>query len=98
MVIVARDGMVQNGPARLRAGETWEKTERQRLAFPLRRRRNALGLGQGELGRLVGVSRDSIGRWELTHVPPRPIALIVWAQRLECSVAIQLAVHKPTCG
>ncbi|WP_194927803.1 helix-turn-helix transcriptional regulator [Catenulispora pinisilvae] len=82
LVIVGRDGNLRVGPSRPRPGELWEIFERRRLAVPLRNRRLALGMGQGELGRLVGVSRDSIQRWELVRVPPRPIAHVVWAQRL----------------
>jgi transcriptional regulator with XRE-family HTH domain len=82
LVIVGRDGEPRNGPIRQRPGDSWESFERRRLAIPLRNRRLALGMAQGELGRLVGVSRDSIQRWELVRVPPRPIAHVVWAQRL----------------
>lgn len=82
LVIVGRDGEPRNGPIRQRPGESWESVERRRLAIPLRNRRLALGIAQGELGRLVGVSRDSIQRWELVRVPPRPIAHVVWAQKL----------------
>jgi transcriptional regulator with XRE-family HTH domain len=80
--IVGRDGEPRNGPLRQRPGESWEAFERRRLAVPLRNRRLAMGMAQSELGRLVGVSRDSIQRWELVRVPPRPIAHVVWAQRL----------------
>ncbi|MBS2531260.1 transcriptional regulator [Catenulispora sp. NF23] len=82
LVIVGREGDLRIGPSRPRPGESSEMFERRRLAVPLRNRRLALGMGQGELGRLVGVSRDSIQRWELVRVPPRPIAHVVWAQRL----------------
>lgn len=89
LVIIGSDGTLRNGPLRSRIGETWESVERRRLTSPLRIRREALGLAQAELGRLIGVSRDSVLRWELLHVSPRPIALIVWAQKLEYSVAIR---------
>ncbi|WP_194924887.1 helix-turn-helix transcriptional regulator [Catenulispora pinisilvae] len=82
LVVIGREGDLRIGPARPWPGESWEIFERRRLAVPLRNRRLALGMGQGELGRLVGVSRDSIQRWELVRVPPRPIAHVVWAQRL----------------
>ena len=82
LVIIGRDGELRSGPVRQRPGESWDALERRRLAVPLRNRRLALGMAQGELGELVGVSRDSIQRWELTRVPPRPIAHIVWAQKL----------------
>jgi len=89
LVIVGRDGEPRNGSPRFRAGETWEVFERRRLASPLRNHRLASRLTQEELGQLVGVSRDSIQRWEHARVPPRPIALMVWAHKLECSVALQ---------
>jgi transcriptional regulator with XRE-family HTH domain len=89
LVIVGPDGNLQHGPSSPRAGESRETFERRRLAFPLRTRRAVVDLTQGELARFVGVSRDSISRWERARVPPRPIALIVWAQRLECSVALR---------
>lgn len=82
LVVIGRDGEVRNGPLRQRPGETFEVFERRRLAVPLRNRRLALGMAQGELGELVGVSRDSIQRWELVRVPPRPIAHVVWARQL----------------
>lgn len=89
LVIVGQDGAPRTGPVRPKAGETWEASERRRLAVPLRNRRLVRGLTQEDLGRRVGVSRDSIQRWELASVSPRPIALIVWAQKLECHVALQ---------
>nr|WP_230418767.1 helix-turn-helix transcriptional regulator [Catenulispora pinistramenti] len=85
-------GELWQGPSRPRAGETWESFERRRLAWPLRNRRTASGLSQAGLGQLVGVSRDSIQRWELLRVPPRPITLVVWAQKLGCSVVL-----RPVC-
>jgi transcriptional regulator with XRE-family HTH domain len=93
LVVIGRDGEMRIGPARQHPGESWEVFERRRLAVPLRNRRLALGMAQGELGELVGVSRDSIQRWELTHVPPRPIAHIVWAQKLGYSLDVR-AVSK----
>jgi hypothetical protein len=48
-----------------------------------------MGMAQGELGRLVGVSRDSIQRWELVRVPPRPISHVVWAQTLNYTLALR---------
>lgn len=88
LVIVGGDGELRDGPARLQAGEAWEVFQRRRLASPLRSHRLALRLTQEELGERVGVSRDSIQRWEHARVPPRPIALIVWAHKLECSVTL----------
>lgn len=89
LVIVGLDGGLRPGPALQQAGETWEKFARRRLAVPLRNRRLALGLTLPELGERVGVSRDSIHRWEFVYTPPQPIALVVWAQNLAYSVALQ---------
>lgn len=88
LVILDRNGELLHMPQPWTVGDTWESSERRRLAVPLRRRRRALGLSQSELGQVVGVSRDSIQRWELVHVPPRPIAHVVWAQKLGCSLAL----------
>lgn len=85
-----------NGLLRQLPDESWEIFQRRRLATPLRNRRLALGITQEELGQLVGVSRDSIQRWELTCVPPRPISHIVWAQKLGYSLALQPPVRRPT--
>lgn len=89
LVIVGEDGELRNGFPGLRASHTWEAFERRRLASPLRSQRLTLRLAQKKLGQLVGVSRDSIQRWEHARVYPRPIALIVWAHRLECSVTLR---------
>lgn len=89
LVIVGRDGEPRSGPLRHKPGDSWEVSERRRLAVPLRNRRLVLGMAQGELGELVGVSRDSIQRWELVRVPPRPIAHVVWAHRLGYSLEIR---------
>ena len=88
-VILGQDGEPLRGPSIQRPGESWEHFERRRLASPLRNRRLALGLSQTEVGRLVGVSRDSIQRWELVCVPPRPIAHVVWAQKLGYLLALR---------
>lgn len=89
LVIVGADGEPRTGPLRQRSGETRQIFDRRRLASPLRIRRQALGMTQEELCELVGVTRDSIQRWELAHVPPRPIALAVWARTLGYSIALR---------
>lgn len=89
LVIIDRDGELRTRPARPRHGKAWVVSERRRLAAPLRQRRLTLGWGQAGLGKLVGVSRDSIRRWELVHVPPRPIAHVVWAQSLGYSLDVR---------
>ena len=95
LVIVCPSGELSQGYSSPQVGEAWEAFERRRLAVPLRNRRVALGLTQEELGRLVGVSRDSIQRWELARVPPRPIALVVWARKLGYSVDLRSAGYLP---
>jgi transcriptional regulator with XRE-family HTH domain len=95
LVIIGRDGELRIGPVRQRPGETFEIFERRRLAVPLRNRRLALGMAQGELGALVGVSRDSIQRWELVRVPPRPIAHVIWAQKLGYSLDVLAVPDNP---
>ena len=89
LVIVGPDGKLRDGPLRERPGEAREVFERRRLASPLRNRRQALGMSQGKLSELIGVTRDSIQRWELARVPPRPIAHVVWAQMLGYSIALR---------
>ncbi|MBS2554578.1 transcriptional regulator [Catenulispora sp. NL8] len=79
LVIVDRRG-VSRGPQQ-RPGESWVVFERRRLATPLKSRRLAWGLTQGELGQRVGVSRETIQRWEVARTSPRPMGLIVWAQK-----------------
>ena len=89
LVIVGPDGKeLLPEPLALLPGETIDSFELRRLAGPLKSRRKALKLSQKALGRLVGVSGSSISYWELTCVPPRPIAQIVWAQKLGCSIAL----------
>ncbi|MEZ0109294.1 transcriptional regulator with XRE-family HTH domain [Catenulispora sp. EB89] len=89
LVILGLSGDLRTHPIRRPAGDSWQVFERRRLALPLRNRRLALGLSQDGLGFHVGVSRDSIQRWELARVPPRPMALIVWAQKLGYSLSIR---------
>jgi transcriptional regulator with XRE-family HTH domain len=48
-------------------------------AVELRRVRRALGTSQGEFGRLLGVSRDTVGDWERR----RPIPVSGWRAALE---------------
>lgn len=94
LVILGQNGKQISGPTRQRPGESFVHFERRRLAWPLKGRRVAQGMSQTELANLVGVSRDSIQRWELAHVPPRPIALVVWAQKLGYSLALRQAGKK----
>ena len=94
LTILDRIGTPCPAPTRAHAGEPWELFERRRLALPLRTRRQVLGLSQEELGELVGVSRDSVQRWEHARVPPRPMSCIVWAQKLGYAFAL-LPIDSP---
>lgn len=89
LVVVGPDGkMLLPEPLWLLPGETRDSFELRRLAGPLKRRRQDLKLNQKAFGRLVGVSGSSISYWELTSIPPRSIAQMVWAQKLGCSIAL----------
>lgn len=87
--LVIVDQGVDLRSVRRRPEEPWVRYERRRLAWPLRGRRLARGMSQPELGELVGVSRDSIQRWELARVPPRPIAKVVWVHAMGCSLELR---------
>lgn len=89
LTLINRNRELVDGPIRPLPGEPWDLFERRRLAVPLRNRRLGLGMTQEELGQLIGVSRDSIQRWELARVPPRPIAHVVWAQKLLYSLELR---------
>ena len=87
LAIVDRRGELRT--VRQRPDESWETFTRRRLAWPLKSRRQFRGWSQDKLGLLVGVTQDSIQRWELARVPPRPISLVVWAQKLDCAVVLR---------
>lgn len=95
LVLVNSNGEVFNSPLRRRPGEAWVLFQRRGMANHLRNRRLAAGLSQTELGDTVGVSRDTIQRWELVRVPPRPISHIVWAQAHGYTLALG-PIHAPT--
>ena len=88
VVVNPNSEMRHNGMPRWR-GESLLTFERRRLATPLRNRRLALGMSQGELSNLIGVCTESIRGWELSHVPPRPVSLVVWAHGLGCRVVLR---------
>lgn len=89
LAIVGPDGQERKGPARQRPGEAWETFERRRLGSPMRERRRNAGMSQDKVGDLVGVSGNTIDRWELATKPPRPIALIVWARTFGYDLALR---------
>lgn len=80
-------------PAVLAEGETFEVHELRRLTEPLGARRRAGNLSQVDLALLLGVSRSSMQRWEEAEKFPQPVALIAWANRLECIVELNQATN-----
>lgn len=87
LVIVDQDGALCDAPSPI-VGVGSVTFELQRLAGPLRERRKELGLTFPQLGELIGVTKQSVERWEAARVSPRPMALIVWAQKLDRSVIV----------
>ena len=75
--------------------EPWEHQEMRRLAARLRSRRRALDISQDMLASHVGVSRISMQRWESVQVFPRPIAFLVWADSLGCTVTLRRSEGDP---
>ena len=89
LVLVDGDGEVDNSRLRPLPGESWMHYQRRRLALPPRNRRLGRGMSQEQLGELVGVCRDTVSRWELVRVPPRPIAKIVWLQKMDFTLTLR---------
>lgn len=102
LVVIGPDGKVLlPEPQWLLPGETRDSFELRQLAGPLKSRRQTLKLNQKDLGQLVGVSGSAISYWELTSIPPRSIAQIVWAQKLGCSIGLwpkDLMLHETESG
>nr|WP_228561268.1 helix-turn-helix transcriptional regulator [Catenulispora pinisilvae] len=70
-------------PVVLPPGETtFVEHEVRRLAAMLKARRKVLKLSQTGLGRLVGVCRSSLQRWEDGQESPAALNLITWASVL----------------
>lgn len=91
LVIVDQPRSAGPPPFEQEVEDSFELREMRRLAHPLRCRRKASKLSQADLALLLGVSRASIQRWEDVEKFPRPIALIAWAGRLDCSVELNQA-------
>lgn len=53
----------------------------------LRKARELTGLDQAAFGEEIGVSRQSVGNYELEHTPPRKIVLRAWSMRTGVPVA-----------
>lgn len=77
-------------------GESWEMHEMRRLAAALWTRRRSRQMSQAALAAEIGVGRISMQRWESAQVFPRPIAFLVWASALECSVALRRSTIQTT--
>lgn len=88
LVIVDPLESSEPAPVELESDESFLHHEMRRLVEPLWRNRKARNLSQRDLALLLGVSRASVQRWEDSEKFPRPIALIAWAGRLDCSVAL----------
>lgn len=59
-----------------------------RLADVLRTRREAQGLEQGELARLVGVTQQTISKWETGVTAPRPGRMAPLARALDLDAGL----------
>lgn len=89
LVIVGPDGKERRGSAKRIAGESLEIRELRRLAIPLKTLRDARRLTLMGVSETIGVARNSLLRWETVSATPRPMALVVWAQALNCSLALR---------
>ena len=89
LVIVGPDGNERRGSSKRIAGEPLEARELRRLAIPLKTLRLARGLSVVGVSATIGVDRNSLLRWESIATMPRLMALIIWAQVLNCSLALQ---------
>jgi ribosome-binding protein aMBF1 (putative translation factor) len=89
LALLGPDGDERRGASKRVIGEALEARELRRLATPLRKTRLARRLSVVELSKIIGMDRNSLLRWESARVTPRPMALIVWAQVLDCSVVLR---------
>lgn len=89
LALLGPDGHERRGASKRIIGEAPEARELRRLAIPLRKTRLARRLSVVDLSKIIGMDRNSLLRWESARVTPRPMALIVWAQELDCSVVLR---------
>ena len=89
LAIVGPDGQERRSAAKRIVGESPEVRELRRLAIPLKTLRDARELTLVELSGAIGVDRNSLLRWENVTATPRVMALIVWVQALNCSLALR---------
>lgn len=87
LVILGADG--EPLEPRRRSNEPLKAYEQRRLAAPLAERRLLLELDEDDLAARVGVSAGTVRRWERVRIRPYPIAHIIWAQAIGCSLALQ---------
>lgn len=73
------------------AGEELAKHELRHLAAVLEAAREGLRLTQKDLALMVGVTRSSMTRWCNASMPPRLLALHVWAYRVNEKVGLSRA-------
>lgn len=59
-----------------------------RLADVLRGRREARGVEQGELARLVGVTQQTVSKWETGVTVPRPARIAALARALDLDAGL----------
>lgn len=91
LVLIGPDGKVRQASSKRIIGEAPEARELRSMAVPLKKLRVDRKLSLVKASRVIGVDRNSLLRWESARVTPRPMALIVWAQTLDCSVALRPA-------
>jgi transcriptional regulator with XRE-family HTH domain len=65
------------------------------MADRLRKAREVAGLGQDELARELGVSRNTVGNYEAERVQPRRAVLMAWAMRTQVPLAWLLNGENP---
>ncbi|WP_228564076.1 helix-turn-helix domain-containing protein [Catenulispora rubra] len=75
-------------PVSLGPGESLAEHEVRRLTAPLKPRRQERDISQTDLGRIVGVGRSSLQRWEDGFQVPVALFLIAWADRLGYTVGL----------
>ena len=84
-------GMGESLVARKSGMMPQDETDARSLGFAIARRREARGLTQAGLAEELGISRQSLGKWESGRVIPRGQNLMRLARALDCSVEDLLA-------
>lgn len=68
-----------------RMGRPWREFVREAAAL-LRDRREAAGVSQAALGRMLNVTRGGVNQWESGETDPTPDSLERWAEALGVSI------------